>query len=218
VPRNRRPRPSQASRVHEVRGGAHGAGGLALQVGVPAGRPEEHDRADPRAGRKAPAFEAVRNRRVRYRNRHGQDEREDRSGRCRREVAAQHAGEQGDEADDCHRTRGEPRVSRAERSQRDEDGADERKPDICGEPLPRRASKLDQHEDREGSEGRVDRRLRLLDHLVREREDRRDHDRRARGALQRCEVRHGCRSYVGRLRANFDPTLEKTLSGAVAGR
>src|SRR5207248_7469346 len=58
-----------------------------------------------------------------------------------------------------------------------------------------RASELDQHEQREGSEGREDRRLRLLDQLVREREDRRHKDRGARRALQRCEV-HGRRSYV----------------------
>ena len=55
------------------------------------------------------------------------------------------------------------------------------------------APELDQHQYRERSEGREDRRLRLPDHLVREREHRRNDDRGARGALQRCDVRHGGR-------------------------
>ena len=127
-----RPRSANCSRVrvHEVGDGAQRAGGVVLQVGAPARRPEEHDRADPRAGREAPAFEAVRDRRVRRRNRHRQDEREDRSGRGRREVAADHAGEERDEADDRHRACGEPRVSRAERPERDEDGAGAREPGV----------------------------------------------------------------------------------------
>ena len=46
------------------------------------------------------------------------------------------------------------------------------------------AAELDQQEDRERSEGGEDRRLRLRDHLVGEREDRRHHDRRARRGLE----------------------------------
>jgi hypothetical protein len=51
----------------EVRDGAQSAHGLALEVGAPARRPEKHERADPRTGHKAPAFEAVRDRGVRRR-------------------------------------------------------------------------------------------------------------------------------------------------------
>jgi len=182
-----------AARVHEVRDGAHSAGGLALKVSAPARRPQEHDRGDPRPGREAPALEPVRNRGVRRRNRHGQDEREDRRGRGRREVTADHAREEDAEADGCHRAGGQPGISRAEGPERDEDGADARKPRVRDEASQRRATELDEHEYRERSEGREDRRLRLLDHLVCEREDRRHDDRSARGALQRCQVGHGCR-------------------------
>src|SRR5439155_15208451 len=67
--------------------------------------------------------------------------------------------------------------------------------EVGDETSPRRPSELDQHEHRKRSEGRKDRRLRLFDHLVRERKDRRHHNRGARGALQRGGV-HGWRSYV----------------------
>ena len=179
--------------LDQVRDGSQRAGGRALKVGAPPGRPEQHDRADPRARREAPAFETVRDRGVRRRNRHRQDEGEDRSGRARGEVAVDHAREEHGKADDCHRARGEPRVPRAKGAERDEHGADKPEPEIRGEATPRRAREVGQDEYRERSESREDRRLRLLDHLVREREDRRDDDRGARGALQRSEVRHGRR-------------------------
>ena len=182
-----------AVRVQEVRDGAQRAGGLALKVGAPSRRPEQHERADPGAGRESPAFQAVGNGGVRRRKRHRQDEREERPGRGRREVAVDHAREEDGKADDRHSARGEPRVSRAERPERDERGSHARQPEVRGQAGLRRARELDQHEQRERPERREDRRLRLLDHLVREREDRRDDDRGTCGALQRCEVRHGSR-------------------------
>jgi len=54
----------------------------------------------------------------------------------------------------------------------------------------RRTSELGQDEQRDRSERPEQRRLRLCDHLVREREYRRHYDRGSRGALQRCHV-HG---------------------------
>ena len=87
------------------------ARGFAPQVGASTWRPQQHDRARTDANREAPAFEAVRDRRVRRRNRHRQHEREERSGCGRREVAADHAREERDEADGRHRARAEPRAS-----------------------------------------------------------------------------------------------------------
>lgn len=126
-------------------------------------------------------------------NRHRQDEREERSGRACREVAADRAREERAEADDGHRAGGKPRVSRAEGPDRDEHGAYRRQADVREEASQRRTRELDQHEDGERPEGGRERRLRLPDHLVREREHRRHDDCRARGALQRCEIRHGWR-------------------------
>ena len=179
--------------VQEVSHDAQRAGCLAVLIGVPARRPEEHDRADPRAGGEAPTLEAVGNRGVWRRNRHRQHECEERSGRSRREVAADHAREQSREADRCHRTRAEPCVSGAESPEGDERRADAPQADVCEQATPPRPSELDQYEHRERSEGREDRRLRLRYHPVREREHRGHDDRRARGALQRCQIGHGFR-------------------------
>jgi hypothetical protein len=179
-------------RVQEVRHDAERVGGRAMKVGTPPGGPEEHEGADPRAGGEAPAFEAVRNRRVRRRNRHRQDKRQERSRRGRCEVAADHAREESAEADDRHCACGEPRISRTQRPDRDVRRADASQPEVRDQATPPRATELDQHEQRERSEGREDRRLGLPDDLVRERKDGRHHDRGTRGALQRCDI-HGWR-------------------------
>jgi hypothetical protein len=94
----------------------------------------------------------------------------------------------------AHRAGAEPGVPRAERTQRDEPCPDGSQAEVGEQPHSPPAAELDQHEHRERAEGREDRRLRLPDHLVREREDRRHHDRGARGGLQRCEIRHEWRS------------------------
>jgi hypothetical protein len=180
-------------RVHDIRNAAHGARSLALKVRASTSRPQQHHGADRRPGREAPTLEAVRNRGVRRRNRHWQDERENGPARGSREVTAERAGEEGREADGRHRCGAEPRASGAQSPDCDERGADAPEPEIREEASPRRPSELGQYEHRERSEGREDRRLRLPDHLVREREDRRHDDRGARGAFQRCEVRHAWR-------------------------
>ena len=156
-------------------------------------RAEEHDRADPRTDRESPALEPVRNRGIRRRDRHRQDEREDRAGRSGGEVAVDHAREESGEAHDRHRTGTEPRIARAECPKRDERGAGAGQSEVRHEPRARTPSELDEHEHRERTERSEDRCLRLLDDVVREREDRRDHDRRARGALQRGQIQHGSR-------------------------
>ena len=125
--------------VQHVRDRAQSFGGRVMTIGLPARRPEKHDRAHPGADCEAPALEPVRDRGVRRRNRHREDEREDRSGRRRCEVAAEHAGEEDDEADNRHRARSEPWAPRAERPERDEESADEPQPGVGGQPLPRRA-------------------------------------------------------------------------------
>ena len=101
-------------RLQKLRHGAQGAGSLTLEVGAPASRPEEHDGANPGAGREAPTLEAVGNRGVRRRNRHRQHECEERSGRARREVAAERAREERGETDERHRACGEQRGPRTE--------------------------------------------------------------------------------------------------------
>jgi len=100
-----------AVRVDEVRDRAQRVGRIALKVGAPARRPQQHDREDRRAGRKSPAFESVQDRGVRGRDRHRQDEREDRGGRPRCEIAIDHSREQRDESDDRHRAGGQQRTS-----------------------------------------------------------------------------------------------------------
>ena len=98
VPRKRRPRPSTASRarrassaelfalpVQQVGDGAERAGGIVLEVGAAARRPEEHDaRRSPAPHARPQPSSRSGNRGVRCRDRHRQDEREDRSGRRRR--------------------------------------------------------------------------------------------------------------------------------------
>jgi hypothetical protein len=66
----------------------------------------------------------------------------------------------------------------------------------CRQPGSPGAFELDEHQHRERPEGREQRHLGLLDHLVGEREDGRHHDRRARRVLERRHV-HGKRSYDG---------------------
>jgi hypothetical protein len=163
---------------------------------VPARRPEEQLREDPGAGRQGPALETVGNRGGRRHDRHRQDVEEERCGAGGGDVAADHAGEERDEADHCHRARREPSVPRAERAERDECGSDEGQREKCRQPGSPGAFELDEHQHRERPEGREQRHLGLLDHLVGEREDGRHHDRRARRVLERRHV-HGKRSYDG---------------------
>ena len=129
-------------RVEDIRDAAQGRRGFALKVGAPAGRPQEHHREDRSSDRKAPACEAVRDRGVRSRDRYGEDEGEDRAGRARREVAAEHAGEQCGEADDRHGGGSQPRASGAEGPEGDEGGADASEREVREEASPGRTAEL----------------------------------------------------------------------------
>ncbi len=71
---------------------------------------------------------------------------------------------------------------------------DAREPEVGPEPVKRRAAELDEHEQRKGAERSDERGLRLLDHLVGNREDHRDDDRGACCGLESGEVGHGPRS------------------------
>jgi hypothetical protein len=171
--------PGLAVGVEEVGNGTQRAGGLALEVGSLTRRPEQHQRANPGACRQPPTFQALRDRRVRRRQRYRQDKRQEGAGRGRREVAVDDAREERRKADDRHRTSREPCVSRAERPERDERGSDAREPEVRHQTSPRRPRELDENEQRERAEGREERGLRLPDYLVRESEHRRHDDRRA---------------------------------------
>ena len=180
-----------ACRIDEVGDRAQGTCGFAVKIGPTARRPEQQEGGRAGAEGEPPAREAVRDHGARRGNRHRQHEGQQRPRRGRREVAVDHAREEHDEADDRHRAGGEPRAPRAERPERDEDRADATEPEVREQALARCAGEVDEHEQGERAERREYRRLRLADHLVRDREDRRDDDRCAGGALQRGEIRHG---------------------------
>ena len=175
--------------------GAHGTGHRPAQIRPPPRRPQEQRRRRPHAGRKREPEETVRNDRVRRGNVRRQDEEQDRSGGCRRDVTAERAAEERHESDGSGGTRGEPGVAGAERPERDEHDTDSGKSEVRHEARSPQAAELHEHEHGERPERGEERRLRVPDDLIREREDARHDDRSARSRLQRLDVRHRARSY-----------------------
>ena len=157
--------------------------------GPRARRPQEHRRRDRDCGRQAPALETRRDRRRRRRDVHREDEAEQRGEGARGAVAVDEAGEQDREPDHRHRARPGERAARADGAQDDQREAQCGERQVGGEAPARRALEVGQNQQGKRSEHREDRRLRVADDVVGEREHRRYHERSARCALKRCAIR-----------------------------
>ena len=165
--------------------GGGGLCGVTAQAGSRPRRPQQHLRADSSAGRQAPPPEPRRHLGEGGRERDRKDERQQRGGSGRGEVAIDRPREEDRKAHDGHCGRGHPRVPRAQRPDDDVHGAGACQSQEGEEPAAHRTGEIGQHQHREGSERSEDCGLRIPDHLVGEREDG-GHDDRRSGSVPQC--------------------------------
>ena len=151
-------------------------------------RPDQHHGQDADGRGQAPAGQPPAGLRHRRGHGHGQHEDQDRGGPPGREVAVDHPGEQDQEPDHEHGPGGEPGIAGACGSHRGQDHAADRERQVGQKPAAGGPAERDEDQDGQRPERGEQRGLRLADHLVGEREDRRHHDACPGGGLERDEA------------------------------